>query len=462
MSAKKYKKGLVWFRHDLRIEDQLALFQATINCKYVYLIFIFDDNILSKLKKNDRRVSFIWDCLSALKKSLPNPKMLKIISGKPQVNIPKLSQILKVDAVYASEDYEPLCIERDNEVALRLKSCGIHFFLIKDSVIFHKDDILKKDGEPYKVFTAYKKQWFHKLSTPSQTRPDLRSLKLWPRNTETKDVNELSIVGFKYNPCDEPPGEKGANKRLKIFSPNLDSYHINRDFPSIDGTSYLSTHLRFGTISIRKLVIYALNNPSQGSDVWLSELIWREFYKMILYKYPWVTHRAFNPKYDNVIWQGNHNWLNSWKNGETGFPIVDAAMRNFNRTGRMHNRLRMVVAQFLTKDLLNCWLDGETYFAKGLLDFDLSANSGGWQWSASVGCDAQPYFRIFNPSLQSKRYDPDAIFIKKELPELKDIPNKLLHDPLILANVRPKTYPPPIINHKKMRLRAMEMFKVRV
>ena len=457
--AKEFTRGLVWLRADLRLTDQTALAAATRQCAEVYLIFVFDKNILKSLRKDDKRVSFIWDCLKELQAALKESKSLRVAYGDPVDIIPHVALKLGAKAVYTNEDYEPQTIKRDVKTCKKLQKEGILFNLYKDSVIFHKDEIIKPNAQPYRVFTPYKRKWLETLAPLKKSIPDLKVLKKWPKISGLEEPKTLSGMGFSYTPCDEIAGEKGAAKRLRDFVPCLKDYHLNRDYPAVDGTSYLSMHLRFGTISIRTLVQIALDHGKLGGDTWLNELIWRDFFKMILYKYPHVVAEPFNMAYKNLIWENNSAFLKAWKNGETGFPIVDAAMRKFNRTGRMHNRLRMVVAQFLTKDFLVHWKYGEDYFAEGLLDYDLSANSGGWQWSASVGCDAQPYFRIFNPWLQSKKFDPDGEFIKSEIKELSYVEPKALHDPKKLELARVKGYPRPVVDHSVMRKKALLMFK---
>ena len=458
---KKYKKGLVWLRHDLRLSDHIPLQTACSLCDEVQLVFIFDSEILDTLAKDDCRVTFIYDCLEDLRGSLKARRdCLKLFYGRAVDLIPRLATGLGVEVVFTGEDYEPLAIARDRFVGQRLGEIGVVFYPMKDSVIFHKDDVMKGDGQPYKVFTPYKRQWLKQVNSRQRVKkPNLKKLRPWPEIDAAGEVNDPQEFGFIRNPCDEPAGEKGALLRLRAFRTGLTSYHERRNFPAIQGTSNLSMHLRFGTVGIRTLVDWAIEDASEGAEVWLSELIWREFYKAILYHCPWVVSGPFQRKYDQLHWPSNPHWFKKWQDGETGYPIIDAAMRHFAATGKMHNRLRMVVAQFLTKDLLTHWRHGEDYFAQKLLDFDLSANSGGWQWSASVGCDAQPYFRIFNPSLQSKRFDPNGEFIKRHLPELAAVPAPQIHDPQKLAPHRPKSYPRPLVVHKEMAAEAKAMFR---
>ena len=461
--VKTENSTLVWLRRDLRLDDHVPLWEATNKSHKVYLVFIYDRQILDRLpSQDDARLDFITASLHAMRRSLETKKeSFQIFHGNPQELIPKIAKDLGVQSVLAGEDYEPMTIARDKQVGKELNDLGISFELIKDQVIFHKDEILNQSGLPYKVFTPYKRAWLKRLNNQKQKNhaPKLQNLTSWPMKLRPKRLPTHKDLGFNAKPTQEQAGEHGAKIRLTRFIPILDQYGDNRDFPERDAGSYLSIHLRFGTISIRKLVNKAMSRTSEGSEIWLSELIWREFYKTVMYWFPHVTRRCFRPEYDQLAWTGKTKWFNAWKKGETGFPLIDAAMREFSATGKMHNRLRMVVAHFLVKDLQIDWRKGEKYFADKLLDFDLSANNGGWQWSASVGCDAQPYFRIFNPWSQSKRFDPNGNFIRQHLPELADIPGKCLSDPAKLAAVRPKNYPAPIVDHKEMRQLSLAMFK---
>ena len=460
----KYKNSIVWLRHDLRLEDHTALKKACIESENVYLLFVFDHDILKPLKKDDKRVSFIWNSLVCMKQKLEETKgkvFLKIVHGKPKKIIPELVELLSAECIYASDDYEPTTLRRDEEVYKAVKKHDANLELIKNTVIFHRDEVLKKDGQPYLVFTPYKRAWLAKLQDKDirAFNPDKSKISSWPASTSAYDVKEMSDFGFTPNASPFKGGSDEAKKMLKKFLTVIDDYKESRDYPILEKTSLLSIHIRFGTISIRELMRKTRSLKSAGAEAWVSELIWREFYKMILFKFPHVETDSFQPKYDKVGWPGKEEHFEAWKNGMTGYPIIDAAMRHFKDTGLMHNRLRMVVAQFLTKDLHLHWSYGEKYFAEKLLDFDLSANNGGWQWSSSTGCDSQPYFRIFNPYLQSKRFDAKGEFIKKYVPELKDVDAKFLHDPEKLELNRPKDYPRAIVTHKQERLKAIELFK---
>lgn len=453
---------LVWLRRDLRLEDHHPLWAATHKSAKVYLVFVYDATILGALSDpTDARLAFITATLEALSHQLGSRKQaLQVVHGQPVDLIPQLAKDLGVDRVVAGEDYEPLAQKRDQAVEKALGNLGIGFFLFKDQVIFHKDEVLNQSHQPFKVFTPYKKAWLSRLAVEplKKYKPKLDRLTAWPKKMQ-KAWPTHPQLGFESLPSPEAPGRDGARARLKKFLKVMDDYHLNRDFPAIDGCSSLAIHLRFGTISIRELVNQATLKVSEGREVWLSELIWREFYKAVLYWFPHVVKGCFKPKFDAIRWPGTKKAFEKWKGGETGYPLIDAAMREFALTGRMHNRLRMIVAHFLVKDLHVDWRLGEQYFAEKLLDFDLSANNGGWQWSASVGCDAQPYFRIFNPAAQSKRFDPDGAYIKAQIPALADVPPSVIHDPLTLAPHRPAAYPPPMVDHKAMRLETLELFK---
>ena len=354
--------------------------------------------------------------------------------------------------------------KRDKKVCLNLDKLNISTHSYKDHVIFSGNEIKKSDNNPYQVFTPYKKAW-NKRVRPS----DLGKFQVGNNFLEKRIVNprskKLSLKQIGFEDVDfklefQKPGRKGGVRSLKSFLNQINKYNEHRDFPYIDGgTSGLSVHLRFGTLSIRECVILSLKSKSPGAKVWLSELIWREFYQMILDQYPHVAKGSFKKKYDKIKWHNNLKFFKAWCEGKTGFPIIDAGMRQLNVTGWMHNRVRMITASFLVKDLLVDWRKGEEYFAQKLLDFDLASNNGGWQWCASTGCDAQPYFRIFNPSLQSKRFDPNAEYIKKWVPELVHCKTKDIHEPENSELHKKAKYPKVIIAHSEQKLKAMQLFK---
>jgi deoxyribodipyrimidine photo-lyase len=346
----------------------------------------------------------------------------------------------------------------------------VAFHAFKDHVIFEGDEIKTGAGTPFKVFTPYKRVWSEALA-PNMVAPHSPVLSKLMRQSECARVScawELHNIGFEKNALWLQTGERAAQARLRAFGAKIANYNERRNFPALsDGTSGLSVHLRFGTLSIREAVRFALKHKSTGASTWLSELVWRDFYQMILDQFPYVVEGAFKREYDRLRWPGSSAHFEAWVKGRTGFPIIDAAMRHFAATGWMHNRLRMVVASFLTKDLLVHWKEGEAYFARYLLDFDLAANNGGWQWAASTGCDAQPYFRIFNPVSQSEKFDPDGAFIRANVPELNGFSKKRIHwpheAPASEQNIAHcqlgKDYPHPIVEHHRQRLKCLQMFK---
>ena len=487
--GKQFDTGLMWFRRDLRADDNAALYHALKSCKTVYCVFIFDRQILDELPKSDRRVEFIRESLVELDASLR--KLADKVSGRAQAGLiirhawasealPQLAQQLGVQAVFTNHDYEPQAIERDTAILGSLANVGIAFHTYKDHVIFERTEVLTQMGKPYGVFTPYKNACLKKLnefylkSYPVETYADA----LADRPAEYRqDVPTLAEIGFEKTNLATlkiPTGASGGRQLFEDFFDRMDQYHATRDFPAVKGPSYLGVHLRFGTVSIRKLAATAHQmtlQGSQGAAVWLSELIWRDFYFQILSNFPHAAKQSFKPEYDAIQWeQGPHaqELFAAWCEGRTGYPIVDAAMAQINQTGYMHNRLRMVVASFLVKDLGIDWRWGERYFAEKLNDFDLSANNGGWQWASSSGCDAQPYFRIFNPTSQSEKFDAEGKFIRKYVPQLAALPNAALHEPwnakpmdLLAANVTlGKDYPRPIVDHAEARANTLLRYAV--
>ena len=478
------ERGLMWFRRDLRISDNAALYQALKTCKQVYCVFVFDRDILDPLPRKDRRVCFIWDSITQLDAALNllgGSLIVRYAQAIP--TIVQLAQQLHVDAVFANHDYEPAAIARDRQVAEQLKSITCTFHTFKDHVIFEKDEILTAQAKSYSVFTPYKNAWLKKLTEPGGeffTKPYpvfsyLRALTKPPAQL-VQSIPTLEQMSF--DPDYAMPisaGEKGAETLFEDFKERIEFYDETRNFPAIKGPSYLSVHLRFGTISIRELVRYAYERScvdlKKGAQVWLSELIWRDFYVQVLYHNPHVVSQAFKPEYDRIAWEEGayaDTLFKAWCEGATGYPIVDAAMLQLNTTGYMHNRLRMIVASFLTKDLGVNWRWGERYFAEKLNDFDLSANNGGWQWAASTGCDAQPYFRIFNPTTQSEKFDPEGKFIKRYLPQLQKLDKKNIHAPSLMEPMLAKAagleigrnYPLPIVQHEQARIRTLERYAI--
>jgi len=462
---KKYKRGLVWLRRDLRLTDHRALFEASLQCAEVVVVFVFDSLILNKLKnRTDRRVTFILESLKELDQKLKDfGSQLCVSYGDPVSEIFKLSEALEINAVFANKDYESYAKNRDLRVKEQLKKRNIEFNSYKDQVVFEELEVKNGKSEPYKVFTPYKNQWLKQLKPIDIKEFNPIDIVYLAQEKIKKHslVLDYKVIHFKKNKIDIDPGERAAQFRLNHFLSSVHLYHLKRDFPALeDGTSGLSVHLRFGTISIRELFrkVLSQKNKSKGSEVWVSELIWREFYQMILNCFPHVEKEAFRSEYNKIKWPGKKEHFIAWCEGQTGYPLIDAAMRYFNLTGIMHNRLRMVVASFLVKDLLIDWRLGEAYFAENLLDFDLAANNGGWQWCASTGCDAQPYFRVFNPITQSKKFDEKGEYIKKYCPELKNLTPKQIHWPHDFKYLFLGSYATPIVDHDIQRKKALKLY----
>ena len=425
--------ALFWHRRDLRINDNKGLFEALKQNEIVHPIFIFDKSILDKLPNNDQRILFIYQEIESLKKSYQNlGSDLWVYYGEPSEIIPKIAQELNCSSVYFNNDYEPYALQRDQEIQVSLNNIKIEFIGNKDHVIFEKNEVLKDDGKPYTIFTPYSRKWKANLK-----EEDLReySIEKHTGNLVQKQQEEALItleeMGFESKVLHDFPDRIAKNEILK-------NYHLSRNFPAVKGTSKLSLHLRFGTISIRKLALIA----REQNETYLNELIWRDFYQMIIFHFPKSAENSFKAQYDKIIWEKNEVHFDSWCTGKTGYPIVDAGMRELNATGFMHNRVRMVVASFLTKHLLLDWRLGAAYFAEKLLDFELASNTGGWQWAAGCGCDAAPYFRVFNPQAQQEKFDKSFEYIKKWVPEYGT-----------------SSYPEPIIEHKFARERILQRFK---
>lgn len=424
--------SVFWFRRDLRLEDNAGLFHCLKEETNVLPVFIFDKNILNRLdNRNDRRVDFIHQALGYLDDKLVSlGSTLLVLHDSPLEAFKYIAENFKLKSVYTNSDYEPYALERDAGIGSFLKTKGVEFRTFKDQVVFEKWEVVKANGEPYTVFTPYSKVWKQKLNDAS---------------TQVYATEEYFGNFFKTKQFIVPSLESiGFDKTdLKFYVPEINAdvlknYHLTRNIPSIGGTSRLSVHLRFGTISIRQLVDIAI----KCNDQWLNELIWREFFMSILFHFPHVVHEPFKKKYEGIRWRNNEQEFEKWCAGQTGYPIVDAGMRELNETGFMHNRVRMVVASFLTKHLLIDWRWGEAYFAEKLLDYELSANNGNWQWAAGCGCDAAPYFRIFNPEEQTKRFDPDFKYISKWVPECSGF-----------------GYVSPIVEHRYARERALKAYK---
>lgn len=424
--------SICWLRRDLRLNDNAALYHALKSEYPVLVLFIFDQNILAKLiNKADARVTFIHQQLASINAQLQQMgSSLKVKYGKPEEIWPSLLNEYDVKAVYANHDYEPYARKRDDGLTEFLSSEGINLHTFKDQVIFEKDEVTKADGKPYTVFTPYYKVWLQKLEA-FYIKP-YPTAKYYKNLLQTKALPFLSLADIGFE-------ESTQHFPTKAFEKQLKNYNKDRDYPAIDATTRLGLHLRFGTLSIRAVVAEA---QQQGADKWLSELVWREFYAMILWHFPHSAKNSFKPAYDHIEWRNDEREFGLWCQGKTGYPIVDAGMRQLNETGFMHNRVRMVVASFLCKHLLIDWRWGEAYFAEKLLDYDLASNVGGWQWACGSGNDAAPYFRVFNPELQLKKFDPKMQYVYKWAPEYR------------LAIL-----PMPIVDHAFARDRVLKAYK---
>ena len=423
---------IFWFRRDLRLEDNAGLFHALHAGKMVLPIFIFDKSILDALEnKNDRRVHFIHQALEKINRTLVEyGSSLLTLFDTPLEAFKKLTEQYKIGAVYTNHDYEPYALKRDEILSEFLLEKGISFQSFKDQVIFEKNEVLKSDGSPYTIFTPYSKVWKEKYKSESPKKYDSEKQIKHYLKTKPFELLQLEDIGFKNSDLIIPSMQVTANI--------LEHYHEFRDIPGIEGTSHLGIHLRFGTISIRQLAETAI----QKNEIFLNELIWREFFMSILYHYPKVVHESFKKKYEEIQWRNNEEEFKKWCEGKTGYPIVDAGMRQLNETGWMHNRVRMITASFLCKHLLIDWRWGEQYFANKLIDYELAANNGNWQWAAGCGCDAAPYFRIFNPESQTKKFDPEFKYIRKWVKDFQSA-----------------SYPMPIVEHSMARERVLRKFK---
>ncbi|WP_408057845.1 cryptochrome/photolyase family protein [Undibacterium rugosum] len=478
-----FQRVLVWFRRDLRLHDHAALYHALKQSREVCFAFIFDKSILHALPADDRRLRFIHASVLELQQLLRDRGGELIVRyDEAESAIPALVRELNIDAVFVNRDYEPAAVTRDTRVAMQLQAQSCAFLASKDQVIFEQNEVLSQSGTPFSVFTPYKNAWLKKLyaegsdfyarAYPSYTY--CQQLQA-PLRSEVPGLTEMGFAASLDEELKIASGVSGAEALCDAFLPRLNHYDVRRDYPSVKGPSYLSVHLRFGTISIRQLVRHALEairtQASKGAETWLSELIWRDFYFMILHHHPRVAQCAFKPAYDAIQWeqgaQADQHFA-AWCSGNTGYPLVDAAMRQLNQSGYMHNRLRMVTACFLIKDLGIDWRRGEAYFAQKLLDFDLAANNGGWQWAASSGCDAQPYFRIFNPITQSEKFDAEGKFITRYLPQLARLDKKSIHapwkaGPMLLQQAGIKlgeNYPYPIVEHDVARQQTLSRYAV--
>ena len=482
--------ALVWFRRDLRDHDHAPLHHALADAAKVHCVFVFDTEILDALEdRADRRVAFIHGSVTELDEALRKQGGgLRVLHGRARDLIPQLARELDVQAVYWGRDYEPAARDRDADVILQLQQAGIEPRPVKEHVIFERDEVLTLAGKPFTVFTPYKNAWLKRLRA---TEPPLIDVTVFPVEAKPGQLQALpadtrmpSLAEMGFEPTNNAalgitPGMTGGRERLADFAERIDGYKDRRDFPAVKGVSYLSVHLRFGTVSVRACARLALglvegqapagsasDSAPEGKIAWLNELIWRDFYFAILHHFPHAATGPFKPEYEALVTDQDAERLAAWQEGRTGYPLVDAAMRQLNTTGYMHNRLRMVTASFFAKHLLLDWRLGEAYFAGKLIDFDQSANNGGWQWAASTGCDAQPYFRIFNPINQSEKFDAEGKFIRRYVPELAKVPTKYIHAPWTLPPldaqscgfVLGRDYPAPIVDHATQRAEALKRY----
>ena len=424
--------SICWLRRDLRLEDNAALYHALNGPNPVLVLFIFDTTILDKLNaRDDARVTFIYKVIERLGAELKkHGSSILVLNDTPEKAWQEVLKTYKVKNVYASHDYEPYARERDDSLSEFLSSESITFKTFKDQVIFEKDEVVKADGKPYTVFTPYFRQWEKKLNDFYKKAYPVEKYLSNLLQIEPLTIPTLKEMGFEESNQDFPSIH---------FEKKLDEYEKRRDYPGDEATSRIGMHLRFGTVSIREAVREAMD---QKADKWLSELVWRDFYTMILWHFPYVSKSCFKPAYDKIKWRNDEKEFEAWCNGKTGYPLVDAGMRQLNEIGFMHNRVRMVVASFLSKHLLIDWRWGETYFAEKLLDYEMASNVGGWQWACGCGNDAAPYFRVFNPELQAKRFDPKHVYINKWVPEIKQ-----------------QKYVQPIVEHTFARERVLKVFK---
>jgi len=422
--------NVFWFRRDLRLNDNRGLYEALKSGRRVLPVFIFDTEILSRLQPDDKRVLFIYRRIEELNHQLSDFNTSILVRyGNPAGVFSQIIREHQVETVFVNRDYEPAAIRRDNEIEGLISLSGVGFRSFKDQVLFEAGDILKPDGKPYVVFTPYSKKWLEKMHHDGIGRFNSESMLQALVRQDQSQIPSLEKMGF-HSGSFRFPG-------MSIQENRITGYAEHRNFPGIDLTTRLGLHLRFGTISVRDCITAG----KALSPAWLNELIWREFFMQILAFYPSVTTRAFKPAYDRIQWSGNENNFHRWCEGTTGYPLVDAGMRELNQTGFMHNRVRMVVASFLTKHLLIDWRWGEAYFAEKLLDFELSSNNGNWQWAAGCGCDAAPYFRIFNPAEQMKKFDPEAVYVKRWVPEYGT-----------------GGYPDQVVEHTEARNRCLKIF----
>lgn len=465
----RFSRALCWIRRDLRLADHAALAAATRDAESVYVAFVFDTAILDELEdRDDSRVTFIHEAVTEVDSGLrERGSGLIVLHGDPVQAIPSLARDLEADLVVASRDDDPYALRRDAAVERGLAAMGVEFRTVKDHVVFERDEVLSPAGTPYQVYTPYSKAWLSRLTDADAASHDPDLSRLARIGEDARAVPTLEQIGFVRREPWLRSGQRAAEARLASYLDHIDGYAEARDFPALEATSGLSAHLRHGTLSIRSCVRAARARSGAGPHKWLLELVWRDFYQMILAHFPHVTGGAFKRQYDKIVWPGEDALYQAWIDGRTGYPVVDAAMRCLAATGWMHNRLRMACASFLVKDLLVDWRRGEAWFARRLLDFDLAQNNGGWQWAASTGVDAQPYFRIFNPVLQSRKFDPEGAFIRQWAPELTGFDGESIHAPhetprmaQIAAGCEVgRDYPAPVVDHHVQKALAIALLE---
>lgn len=461
--------ALVWFRRDLRVFDHTALAAAADSGLPVVGVYVFDTDELQLYRSDNRRFSFIYDTVADFQAALAEKQIpLWILHGSSRKLIPQFAAEVRARAVIYAESDEPQNIRRDNQIRLACEADGRSVLTVRDHAVYSRAQLMTQQGTPYSVYTPYKKNW---LAAYARDFAVWQPLNPWDRLSENQSLlpekwrqpNTLpdwQTLGFFRQPVPLPAGERAAQKQLARFLTSLEHYSVIRDFPAQKGTSNLSAYINVGTLSVRHLAYLAVQADNEGARAWLGELIWREFFRQFLFHHPEVEQQSWRTEYRHLAWENREDWLQAWQNGQTGYPIVDAAMRQLAATGCMHNRLRMIVAAFLVKDLLIDWRLGADWFAQHLLDYDLSANNGNWQWAAGTGCDAQPYFRIFNPIMQSQKFDPDGTFIRRFVPELAHLDKAWIHAPWLAKNtVDTHGYPPPLVDHAVQREKAIKMFQ---
>jgi deoxyribodipyrimidine photo-lyase len=465
MPRKKYDRLIVWFRRDLRVEDNLPLHQACLDSDQIIPVFVFDDGILARPDTGAARVIFILDALNVLDKNLQRiGGRLIVRRGPADTELVKACEEYGAQGVYFQEEYEPYGRERDRKAREALEPAGKMFSCFPGLTVVEPAKLLSQAGTPYTVFSPYKRVWFDR---PLQSPVGKPSKIAVPQEIGSLKLPSADEIGYRTDQKFDCGGEDAALHLLQRFvKEGLAEYETKRDALSADGTSKLSRHLHFGTISVRKIVDTVRGRP--GSEPFIAEIAWRDFYMQILYHFPYVEHGPFKRQFGSIAWDDDQKKFDAWCKGRTGYPVVDAAMRQLNQEAWMHNRARMIVASFLTKDLLINWQKGERYFMQKLVDGDLAANNGGWQWAAGTGTDAQPYFRIFNPEAQGEKFDPNGEYVRRYVPELTKIPNKVIHSPWKLSKkeqefcgcVLGEDYPLPVVDHATQRIEAIKRYQL--